>query len=171
METIEPALQGAKFPSRQSLKCEGFGAVMTGRVAPYPRCLTEMMGPLPSLRGTKRRSNPDGHRGKDSGLLPPSPRGLVATLATTEYVPGRVAAQLHRARRKSGKVPGLFVLAARDRDRRIRLGARAFHVEPPVTHGDLVAAQEAHPLQAACRARRGVVLRHGEDDRRHRSHQ
>jgi hypothetical protein len=36
METIEPAPQGAKIPSSQSLKCEGFGAV-DGLFVSHPR--------------------------------------------------------------------------------------------------------------------------------------
>src|SRR5262249_40128141 len=59
----------------------------------------------------------------------------------------------------------LFVLAARDRDRGLGLGAAAFHVEPSIPHRNLVAAQNAHALQAARGAGRGVVLRHREDDR------
>lgn len=64
-----------------------------------------------------------------------------------------------------GRAVGLLVLRPRDRDRGVRLGARAFHVEALVAHRHLVAAQEAHALEAARRAGRGVVLRYREDDR------
>src|SRR5437899_12052007 len=65
----------------------------------------------------------------------------------------------------------LLVLAPRNRDRSFGLGARAFHVEPAVAHAHLVAAQNAHALEAAGGAGRGVVLRHGEDDGGHGAYQ
>ena len=63
------------------------------------------------------------------------------------------------------RVRGLLVLWPRDRDRRLGLCARAFHVEALVAHRDLVAAQQAHALQAARRAGRGIVLWQREGDR------
>ena len=47
-----------------------------------------------------------------------------------------------------GKVP-LLIEPAPNHDGGVGLGARAFHVEPLVAHRDLVAAQDAHALEAA----------------------
>ncbi len=74
--------------------------------------------------------------------------------------PERCQGAPRRCRRSS------LVLATGDRDRRLGLGARAVHIEPPVAHLDVVAAQQSHPLDAAGDAGHGVVLRHREDNRR-----
>ena len=66
-----------------------------------------------------------------------------------------------RCRRRGGR---LLVLAARDRDRRLGLGAGAFHVEPAEAHLDAVAAQQPHPVDAAGGTGQHVGLRDGEDD-------
>ena len=58
----------------------------------------------------------------------------------------------------------LFVRAARDRNRRFGFGAAAIHIETAVARLDVVAAEQAHPLDAARRAPQHVVLRQGEDD-------
>src|SRR5947208_2549166 len=58
---------------------------------------------------------------------------------------------------------GLLVLAAGHHDRSLGLGARAFHVEPAEAHRNLVAAQDAHALDAARGASRNVGLRNREN--------
>jgi hypothetical protein len=60
--------------------------------------------------------------------------------------------------------PALLVGAARDRDRRIGLGARAIHVEAAVARRDIVAVEQPHPLDAARSTPQHVVLRQREDD-------
>jgi len=62
-------------------------------------------------------------------------------------------------------IPSLLVQAAGDRDRGLGLGPGAAHVEAAVADGDVVAAEQAHALDAAGRARHHVVFRQREDDR------
>src|SRR6266702_5506540 len=52
----------------------------------------------------------------------------------------------------------LLVLRPRDRDRGVRFRTRALHVEALVAHRHLVAAQQAHALQAARGPGRAIVL-------------
>src|SRR5262245_46493583 len=83
METIDPGPRGAKFPSRQSLKCEGIGAAGETGFARYGTSLARRRALSPSLRGAKRRSNPESLRGDSLDCF--------ATLAMTECVVGSVA--------------------------------------------------------------------------------
>src|SRR5260370_6637057 len=59
-----------------------------------------------------------------------------------------------------------LIRAARDRDRRVRLGPGAVHVEAAIARLDIVAAEQAHPLDAAGGAAEHIVFWQREDDGR-----
>src|SRR5260370_32093141 len=58
----------------------------------------------------------------------------------------------------------LLIGPARDRNRRFRLVSRAIHVEAAIAHLDVIAAEKAHPFDAARGAVAHVVFRQGVDN-------
>jgi hypothetical protein len=57
-----------------------------------------------------------------------------------------------------------LVRAARDRDRGVRLGPHAAHVEAAIAHRDVVAGKKSHPFDTARSPIAHVVFRQREDD-------
>src|SRR4051812_37146502 len=90
METIDPAPRGAKFPSSQSLKCEGSGAV---------ECALEPLLVIASAA-------------KQSSLSPRRDLDCFATLAMTESVVGGVLSDAHRAVQAYSSLPRVIAMDA-----------------------------------------------------------